>query len=903
MPRDILEAARGRWPEILHALAGLSTDQLTDTHQPCPLCGGNDRYRFDDLDGKGTWFCNKCGGRHQNGGAGTGIDLLLRTTGWDFATAARRIEAQLGLPPEVTPSRSRPHRIPEIPPPDAPQPPLGRATDQWCYRSLTGQQLFWIQRLDLPATGDKTARKIFIHRVWLDGRWHYPRSKGPNADAFSCEWPTPRPLYRLPDLAARPDAPVLVVEGEKAADAAAALFPTAVVVSWSNGSKAVDLVDWSPLTGRRVTLWPDADKDGALAMGRLARRLLKQPGTTARRIEPPADAPEGWDVADADWTPEQAGAFVRDHLRDIDPEQLPNEKAGPLFEKAGLKVPLQQALAGQPTNPTTDDAPEPERLPATSPYFTCLGFDLDGYYYQPHGTGQVVRLGRGSHSSTNLVALAPLGYWEAHYPGRSAPNWVAAASDLFWQQAQVGVYNPTRIRGRGAWWDSGRPVLHLGDRLIVDGDHHPITKRLASSPYLYQRLAALEGPADAAPLNDDEASIVWLLANQFRWEVPASGLFLAGWVTLGPVCGALAWRPHAWLTGSAGSGKSAILERFVTPLLGDMGLIVSGNTTEAGLRQTLGADGRPVVFDEAESNERNDQQRIQSVLGLARVASCESRARTLKGTPEGDAQSYQPRSMFLMSSIATGLKQGADRRRFAQLTLRNPTDTPQAERQAHWEALDRDLDRFISDETGRRLQARTVALIPTIRESVRTFTRVAAERFDSQALGDQYGTLLAGAWSLQRSQPVTEHEARQVIDGNDWEPYSQATEVPDERRCLQRILQHQVRVEADRPLTRTMGELVEIALHRANDFHLEAPLAEATLGRNGIRVDPEAIFVSNTAEAIAAVLRDTAWANCWPTLLTRLPGAQKSGSIYFRGAGATARAVRVPLSALDHDPP
>jgi putative DNA primase/helicase len=196
-----------------------------------------------------------------------------------------------------------------------------------------------------------------------------------------------------------------------------------------------------------------------------------------------------------------------------------------------------------------------------------------------------------------------------------------------------------------------------------------------------------------------------------------------------------------------------------------------------------------------------------------------------------------------------------------------------------------------------------VSLIPTIRESVRTFTRVAAERFDSQALGDQYGTLLAGAWSLQSSQPVTEHEARQVIDGNDWEPYSQATEVPDERRCLQRILQHQVRVEADRPLTRTMGELVEIALHRANDFHLEAPLAEATLGRNGIRVDPEAIFVSNTAEAIAAVLRDTAWANCWPTLLTRLPGAQKSGSIYFRGAGATARAVRVPLSALDHDPP
>jgi putative DNA primase/helicase len=59
--RDIIEAARGRWPDLLSAIAGLSADQLTDEHQPCPLCSGTDRYRFDDLDGSGSWFCNQCG--------------------------------------------------------------------------------------------------------------------------------------------------------------------------------------------------------------------------------------------------------------------------------------------------------------------------------------------------------------------------------------------------------------------------------------------------------------------------------------------------------------------------------------------------------------------------------------------------------------------------------------------------------------------------------------------------------------------------------------------------------------------------------------------------------------------------------------------------------------------------
>lgn len=820
----IADLARGRWPDLLADLAGLSPEQLTDRHQPCPMCGGNDRYRFDDQDGTGSWFCNRCGGKQQTGGGGTGMDLLMRITGWPYADACRRIEQHLGLISD---------------------PPTTGAEHVWPYGSG-----FLVCRFP----GKR------IRPLWWDGeawRWKAP--------------PAPRPLYRLDALRLRPDAPVLIVEGEKAADAAQALFPSAVAITWPSGCKAFDKADWSPIAGRRCVLWPDADDVGREAMAKLAPRLLAAGAMQVRIVQPPADVPQGWDLADADWSQAQAAAYLKDN---------------------------RSAPVGEVVEPEPDP---PEPLPIDPAPFVCLGFDADAYYYQPGSTGQVMRLSRSAHNGTNLCALAELSYWEAIHPGgRTGVNWTAAASSLFARQARVGIYSPDRIRGRGAWWDNGRSVLHLGDRLIVDGVERSITDRLDGSPFLYQRLSALTGHGDAIPLTDAEAYVLAEIAERFHWEVPASGLLLAGWVALAPICGALPWRPHAWLTAAAGSGKSAILDRYVTPLLGDMGLIVAGNTTEPGIRQALRADALPVVFDEAESNERTDQQRMQAILGLARVASSESKAHTLKGTPEGDTQRFTIRSMFLMASIATSLKQGADRSRFAQLTLRNPSELPKEQRHAHWQALDRDLDRHISEVIGRRLHARTVSLIPTIRTSIQVFTRVAAERFDSQRLGDQYGTLLAGAWSLQSSQVATDQQAQALIDQNDWEPYSQAVEVPDERRCIQRILQHQIRVEADKAvLTRSIGELVDLALHREHDGSIEASHAQAVLGRNGIKVEPGAVLISNNAEAIGAFLRDTPWSNCWPTVLTRLPGATKTGPIYFKGAGANSRAVKVPLEAVE----
>lgn len=84
----VKERSHGRWAAILPSL-GVSANLLNGKHQPCPKCGGKDRFRYCDRNGTGAFICNKCG-------AGSGFDLLGLVHGWDFKTAAREVEKIVG---------------------------------------------------------------------------------------------------------------------------------------------------------------------------------------------------------------------------------------------------------------------------------------------------------------------------------------------------------------------------------------------------------------------------------------------------------------------------------------------------------------------------------------------------------------------------------------------------------------------------------------------------------------------------------------------------------------------------------------------------------------------------------------------------------------------------------------
>ena len=77
----IREQACGKWREILTRLS-INVPASPKQHGPCPTCGGKDRFRFDDQDGKGTWFCNQCDPH-----AGDGIALVQNVKRCDFPEA------------------------------------------------------------------------------------------------------------------------------------------------------------------------------------------------------------------------------------------------------------------------------------------------------------------------------------------------------------------------------------------------------------------------------------------------------------------------------------------------------------------------------------------------------------------------------------------------------------------------------------------------------------------------------------------------------------------------------------------------------------------------------------------------------------------------------------------------
>ena len=82
------EIARGHWPRILRSF-GLAVDYLMNRHGPCPICGGVDRYRFDNKNGNGTFYCNRCG-------AGDGIKLVMAVTSMGFQEAIEAIVKAAG---------------------------------------------------------------------------------------------------------------------------------------------------------------------------------------------------------------------------------------------------------------------------------------------------------------------------------------------------------------------------------------------------------------------------------------------------------------------------------------------------------------------------------------------------------------------------------------------------------------------------------------------------------------------------------------------------------------------------------------------------------------------------------------------------------------------------------------
>ena len=136
---DVRTAAAGRWRSILTTL-GMNEKALSGKHCACPMCGGKDRFRFDDKDGRGTYYCSGCG-------AGDGVKLAMGITGLSFKDAAREIERLAGVVQPVTgkPDRSDEDKLAALRRVFRESKPIRRGDEAYAYLAGRGLRLH-----DLP---------------------------------------------------------------------------------------------------------------------------------------------------------------------------------------------------------------------------------------------------------------------------------------------------------------------------------------------------------------------------------------------------------------------------------------------------------------------------------------------------------------------------------------------------------------------------------------------------------------------------------------------------------------------------------------------------------------------------------------------------------------------------------
>lgn len=592
-------------------------------------------------------------------------------------------------------------------------------------------------------------------------------------------------------------------------------------------------------------------------------------------------------------------------------------------------VPISRAQSME-LPPEEMPAREPESMPETAGAPVPLGYDRGNYFYLSQASGQIVSLTPSGHTELNLCSIAsgPY-YWQrSTFSHDGRVRWREAANWLMDACHKRGIFDPAIIRGRGAWDDAGRVVVHLGDRLIVDDESCDLSE--IRSKFVYERAAPIAWERVEA-LRSHEAAKLLAVCCKLPWKSEDMGRLFVGWMVIAPICGALRWRPHFYLVGESSSGKTWVINNIVRPLLGRFALRVKSKTTEPAIRRALGTDARPVIFDEAETQNDADRSRMQMVQDLARQASAEDDAPILKAQAGGSGvDRFLIRSTFFWSSINLALDQAADESRTVVGQLEKKRSLTSQERAGAFEVLEREVAALITPDFAAALFARTVRLVPVIRHNADVLAQAAAERFGDRRQGDTLGAVLAGAHSLHNSRKLTIEEARAWIGDQRKERRWVETAVtrtettPEHDRILAHILDHVLAVHTpagqryDRSVADLLALLAPGDMARPDKVGGVNSVAAEHLERLGIRVGGkppdvtgkrtprDVVWFARAHSGIKRLMERTDWPTSWANNLIS-GGAIDSQKHTVRFGAATKKAVGLPFARVfpegTHDPP
>lgn len=743
----------------------------------------------------------------------------------------------------------------------------GQPSHTYAYHNESGQIISYVCRFDF----ENGQKEVLPYSPVTDGtvvKWGW---KG---------LPAPKSLYNLHLIKHNPKSVIVVVEGEKTADAGNANTDKFIFVTWQGGSKGIRHSNFTPLHGRKVLLWPDNDteqreKDGSLKPFHL------QPGNEAmyniseiiggktallKWIKNTKDLPNKWDCADKEWKPKELDKHVSVNLSDIP------EVVTVIIEK-----------------------PKPTPTHKENEYYRLLGYSKDAesklaYFFYSFGSKTVIKLSPTSMSKANLQMLAPINYWEHNFAGSRGINLDAAQNQLIQLSHKVGPFRSKYIRGRGAWMDGNDLIIHTGENIIIQNKMMPLSEY--ESKYVYEINEDIEF-GYKNPLTDNESKYILDGFSFPVWEREINSHLLAGWCVVSPFCGTLEWRPHVWITGPAGSSKSWIMDKMVQELMGDIGIQIQGKSTGSGISGLLQSDARPVLYDEADVDNQRDKDRVQDIIALARVSSSNDGGGIAKGTQTGGSRVTEARVCFALSSIGVQLDNQADKSRFTVLSLLKFEGVRTIK---EFNDFSNNWFETVTPEYVRSLQARTIDLMPTIIKNAKVFENAVAEHIGNRRLGKQVGILLAGAYSLKSKELVNYEDALKFVSSKDWSEEKSLDNSKDELQLFNVIMSSTVRVDGN--YERSIGELILIADSLIPAGQITISQAEDKLRRTGIVIDNGMICISNGSNEIRRIVRDTSWSNDYSKLLKRIDGAESLPARTYEYGVSRQRGTAIPIHLI-----
>lgn len=488
-----------------------------------------------------------------------------------------------------------------------------------------------------------------------------------------------------------------------------------------------------------------------------------------------------------------------------------------------------------------------------------LGMRGDKFFYTSSMNKQVIALSSSSHRDHNFRGIITDEYWIKHFPKMDEEEnikgvqWDNVENFLKKSCMDLGIFDPSIIRGKGVWIDDNRIVVNTGEYKWVDGER---VSEVSDTKYFYQATDRFNYDPTDIIKEEERVKIIQFFKN-LRYKNKNDYIYLVSWIVQAQIFATLDWRPHIWLSGERGSGKSTIL-KWVNELIFNSTL--EEDSSSAGIRQYIENNAMPVIYDETEP----DNDRLKSVIAMARQSSSNNESNTRRGTVGGAALSYNTQTCFLMGSIQKSGMTQADVSRFYIIDMLST----KGQNQEDYKELLNFVDHIKKTKLVNRLFSYVVSDAKNILDNIQK-VRVTIKGRDIEArLADQFSVTIACFFSILEGGEIKESDIDYILGvmAIDKTDYIEDNKVSDAEECLDAILSLKID---------NQNTTVLYAIEAERTFNKSKGHWGKELGSFGIRHDVEGnkIFIANTSRALSMALSKVSNFTDYSSLLKRLDGA------------------------------